>query len=82
MNNLPQLASLLKSRDAIDYKIATIIGHPTAELLNALRERGVQFGTGTSITGPLWERAEIYPVQRNHQLILSNDERTLLALFR
>src|SRR5437588_5155010 len=29
MNNLPQLASLLKSRDAIDYKIATIIGHPT-----------------------------------------------------
>ena len=29
MNNLRQLASLLKSRDAIDYKIATIIGHPT-----------------------------------------------------
>src|SRR5438309_3434301 len=176
MNDLPQLASLLKSRATIDYKIATIIGHPTqvqsvgeyiasiifgialtgeieahknsdgrftrgplagqtvdvqwrtkhdgilhlktdplpdyylvfvgskeatalhslsipwviksvylfhsAELLKALRERGVQLGTGTSITGPLWERAEIYPAQRNNQLILSNDERTLLALFR
>ena len=176
MNDLPQLASLLKSRATIDYKIATIIGHPTqvqsvgeyiasvifgialtrkivvhknsdgrfvrgpfsgqtvdvqwrtkhdgilhlktdplpdyylvfvgpkeatavhslsipwviesvhlfhsAELLNALRERGVQLGTGTSITGPLWERADIYPVQRNHQLILANDERTMLALFR
>jgi hypothetical protein len=176
MNNLPQLASLLKSRDTIDYKIATIIGHPTqvqsvgeyiasvifgitltgeimihkssdgrfelgplagrtvdvqwrtkhdgilhlktdplpdyylvfvgskeaaalhslsipwviesvhlfhsTELLNALHERGVQLGTGTSITGPLWERAEIYPAQRNNQLILSNDEREMLALFR
>ncbi len=176
MNDLPQLASLLKSRDTIDYKIATIIGRTTqvqsvgeyiasvifgitltgeimvhkssdghfargplagqtvdvqwrtkhdgilhlktdplpdyylvfvgskeattvhslsipwviesvhlfhsAELLNALRERGVQLGTGTSITGPLWERAEIYPAQRNNQLMLSNDERTMLALFR
>lgn len=176
MNDLPQLASLLKSRDTIDYKIATIVGRPaqvqsvgeyiasvifgitltgeimayknsdgrfergplagqtvdvqwrtkhdgilhlktdplpdyylvfvgskeatavhslsipwviesvhlfhSAELLNALRERGVQLGTGTSITGPLWERAEIYPAQRNNQLILSNEERTMLALFR
>ncbi len=29
MNDLPQLASLLKSRNTIDYKIATIIGRPT-----------------------------------------------------
>lgn len=29
MNNLPQLASLLKSRDTIDSKIAHIIGHST-----------------------------------------------------
>jgi hypothetical protein len=176
MSDLPQLASLLKSRNTIDQKIVTIIGHPaqvqsvgeyiaavifgitlsaeimshkssdgrfargtlagqtvdvqwrtkhdgilhlktdplpdyylvfvgskeattlhslsipwviesvhlfhSGELLNALRERGVQLGTGTSITGPLWERAEIYPTQRNNRLILSNDERTMLALFR
>jgi hypothetical protein len=174
MYDLPQLASLLKSRNTIDQKIATIIGHPaqvqsvgeyiaavifgialsaetmthkssdgrfargpltgqtvdvqwrtkhdgilhlktdplpdyylvfvgskealhslsipwviesvhlfhSGELLNALRERGVQLGTGTSITGPLWERAEIYPLQRNNRLILTNDERMMLALFR
>ena len=176
MNDLAQLASLLKSRNTIDHKIATIIGRPTqiqslgeyiasvifgitltvetmthkssdgrfgrgplggqtvdvqwrtkhdgilhlktdplpdyylvfvgskeatalhslsipwvvesvhlfhsGELLNALRERGVQLGTGTSITGPLWERAEIYPTQRNNRLILTNDERAMLALFR
>src|SRR5437588_7735410 len=176
MNNLPQLASLLKSRDAIDYKIATIIVHPTqvqsvgeyiasvifgialtrkivvhknsdghfvrgplagqtvdvqwrtkhdgilhlktdplpdyylvfvgskeatifhnlsipwvidavflfdaGELYTALRERGVQVGKGTSITGPLWERAEIYTAQKNTRLILSNEERGQLALFR
>lgn len=51
------------------------------ELLNALRERGVQIGSGTSITGPLWERAEIYPVPRNTRLVLSEEERRLLVLF-
>lgn len=174
MNDLPQLASLLKSRDTIDGKIAHIIGHPTqaqsvgeyiasvifgvvldtsqthkerdgrftqgplmghtvdiqwrtrhdgilhiktdpppdyylvfvgskeaaavqilsipwiiesvhlfhvSELLQALRERGVQIGTGTSITGPLWEHAEIYPAQKNPRLPLSNEQRQLLALF-
>ena len=175
MNNLSQLASLLKSRDTIDSKIAHIIGHPTgvqsvgeyiasvifgvvldaspehkerdgrftrgplmghtvdvqwrtrhdgilhvktdpppdyylvfvgskeasaiqslsipwviesvhlfhaSELLQALRERGVQIGTGTSITGPLWEHAEIYPALNNVQLRLTGEERELLALFR
>lgn len=52
------------------------------ELLLALRERGVQIGTGTSITGPLWERSEIFPAQRNNMLILTNEEREMLALFR
>ena len=175
MNNLPQLASLLKSRDTIDSKIAHITGHSTqvqsvgeyiasvifgiameisaehkerdgrfthgplmghtvdvqwrtrhdgilhvktdpppdyylvfvgskeataiqslsipwviesvhlfhaGELLLALRERGVQIGTGTSITGPLWEHAEIYPAQNNTRLRLTGEERELLALFR
>ena len=52
------------------------------ELRNALRERGVQLGSSTSITGPLWERAEIFPVSRNTRLQLSEDERQLLMLFR
>lgn len=51
------------------------------DLLMALRERGVQIGSGTSVTGPLWERAEIYPVPRNSQFQLSDDERKVLILF-
>jgi hypothetical protein len=175
MNNLPQLASLLKSRNTIDSKIATLLGQPVQlqsvaefiassifgiafeesakskrsdgrfirgtlsgqtvdvqwhirregilnlktdplpnyylaftgskeatslhslsmpwviesvflfdarELFSALRERGVQVGKGTSVTGPLWERAEIYPTQRSNNLILSNEQRDLLAFFR
>ena len=51
------------------------------ELLNALKERKVQIGGNTSVTGPLWERAEIYPVPRNAQLVLTDEERKLLFLF-
>lgn len=52
------------------------------ELLNALRERGVQIGTRTSVIGQLWERAEIFPVQRNNRLLLSPEQKRLLSLFR
>jgi hypothetical protein len=52
------------------------------ELLSALQERGVQLGKGTSITGPLWERAEMYPSARNARLVITEQERAMLALFR
>lgn len=52
-----------------------------ATLLAALRERGVQIGSSTSVTGPLWERAEIYPVPRNQRLVLTAEERSMLVLF-
>jgi len=61
--------------------IETVFLFQANELLNALRERGVQIGSGTSITGPLWERAAIYPVPRNTKLVLSDEERKLLFLF-
>lgn len=50
-------------------------------LLTGLRERGVQIGSGTSVTGPLWERAEMYPVTRNTLLPLSDEQRKMLVLF-
>ena len=66
---------------ASPWVIETIFLFHAAELLNALRERGVQIGNGTSITGPLWERAEIYPIPRNNRLSLGDEERKLLVLF-
>ena len=63
------------------WLIETIYLFNARELLNALRERGVQIGSGTSITGPLWERAEIFPLPRNNRLPLSDEERKMLVLF-
>lgn len=51
------------------------------ELLVALRERGVQIGSHTSVITQLWERAEIFPRQFNHRLILTDEQRQLLKLF-
>jgi hypothetical protein len=50
-------------------------------LLNALIERKVQLGSSASVTGPLWERAEIYPRPTNTHFILGPEERQQLALF-
>lgn len=52
------------------------------ELLNALHERGVLLGSSTSVTGPLWERAEIFPVPLNARLRLAEEELKQLMLFR
>lgn len=67
---------------SIPWVIESIYLFHAGDLYAALRERGVQIGTDTSITSPLWERAEIYPMQRNNQLVLSTQERAELALFR
>jgi hypothetical protein len=61
--------------------IESVFLFQSQELLNALKERGVQIGSGTSVTGPLWERAESYPVPRNPKLALTEDERKQLFLF-
>lgn len=51
------------------------------ELLGALRERGVQIGSHTSVITQLWERAEIFPAQHNSTLVLSEEQRAHLKLF-
>jgi hypothetical protein len=50
-------------------------------LFMALRERGVQISTRTSVINELWDRAEIYPEQHNNTLLLSQEQRSLIALF-
>lgn len=66
---------------ATPWLISSIFLFQAQDLLTALRERGVQLGNGTSVTGPLWERAELYPVPRNPRLPLDEEQRKLLILF-
>ncbi len=66
---------------ASPWLIETIFLFHGIELHTALRERGVQIGNSTSVTGPLWERTEIYPIPRNPALILTDEQRKQLILF-
>jgi hypothetical protein len=50
-------------------------------LLTALRERGVQIGFHTSVINSLWERSEIFPLQHNAVLVLTDEQRQALKLF-
>lgn len=63
------------------WMITTVHLFESRELLNALRERGVQIGSHTSVITQLWERAEIFPVQRNSTCVLNDEQRALLRLF-
>jgi len=51
------------------------------ELVSVLRSRGLKVGVATSVRQQLWDEAKIYPHQRNHGLVVSDEQRTLLALF-
>jgi hypothetical protein len=50
-------------------------------LLEDLRARRIKIRTGSSVRRVLWKAAEVYPEPRNSTLVLSQEQRTLLALF-
>ncbi len=52
------------------------------ELVAALIARKVKIGDSTSVVQQLWLQAEVYPAQRNMTVVLSEEQRKLLALFR
>jgi len=51
----------------------------SSKLLQELKH--LKMGIATSVKKQLWEMAEIYPTQRNSQLILSVEQKNLLELF-
>jgi len=76
-------SSPISSRGAVHpWVIESVFLFDARELLTALRARGVKTGIATSVAGKLWIAAEIYPVQRNQGLLLSDEQRRLLDLFR
>jgi len=53
----------------------------TSQLIEELEKRGVKIGVATSVRKELWDRTEIYPEQRNKELILNDDQRKYLEMF-
>ena len=63
------------------WLISQVFLFDARELLRILRSRGVKVGVATSIRREYWEYAEIYPTHHNKQLILSDRQKEMLALF-
>ena len=64
------------------WTIESVFLFDAHKLVEVLRERNVKIGAATSVIAVLWDRAEIYPRQVNNLLLLSEEQRSLLALFR
>jgi len=63
------------------WTIESVFLFNSAELTNKLKLRGVKVGVATSVTQQLWSEAEIYPISRNREIVLNEDQRKQLALF-
>jgi hypothetical protein len=64
------------------WTIESVFFFDAHKLVEVLHERNVKIGAATSVISVLWDRAEIYPRQINKTLILSEEQRSLLDLFR
>jgi hypothetical protein len=71
------------SRGAVrPWVIESMFLFDARSLIRVLQARGIKLGVATSVIGQLWNEAEVYPVQRNSLLTLSDEQRSMLELFR
>ena len=64
------------------WVIETVYLFEARKLVDTLRSLGVKIGVATSVRQRFWREAEIYPTQRNTRLVLTDEQRRLLALFQ
>ena len=50
-------------------------------LISELKSIGVKIGIATSVRKKLWDESEIFPNQRNNELLLNESQKELLKLF-
>ncbi len=75
----PELVSLSSRGGIRPWLISYVFLFDSTRLLQDLKN--VKLGIATSVKKQLWKMAEIYPTQRNSQLILSAEQQNLLKLF-
>ena len=64
------------------WEIYNVYLFDAVELVGKLKERGVKIGIATSVKKESWDTAEIFPVQKNISLVVSDNQKQLLGLFR
>jgi hypothetical protein len=78
----PKATSMTSRGRSRPWVIESVFLFEAQLLVEELRRRGVKIGVSSSVPKDLWVGAEIYPVQRNAVLELSEEQRAALALFR
>jgi hypothetical protein len=78
----PQTEVMTSRGEARLWCIEFVFLFDVQSLLPALRTRGIKIGIATSMTKDSWNNAEIYPAENNKALILTEDQRSKLGLFR
>ena len=63
------------------WVITSVYLFDTQQLLEEQRSRGVRIGVASSVKQAQWRAAEIYPNANNGLLIMTDEQRRLLALF-
>ncbi len=64
------------------WSIETVFLFDAQALVADLEKRGTKLSVATSVPRDFWQAAEIYPEQRNNALVLTNEQKAQLALFR
>jgi hypothetical protein len=76
------VGSAASSRGATrPWVIQSVYLFEARRLLEDLRARRIKIRTGSSVRQAVWAAAEVYPEPRNSTLVLSKEQRDLLALF-
>ena len=63
------------------WTISSVFLFNASDLVGHLNERGVKIGVATSVANHLWHDAEIYALQNNKVLQLTETQRTMIKLF-
>jgi len=77
----PRTAAASSRGSVRPWLIDAVYVFRAAVLLQSLKQRGVKIGVATSVIRKLWDQAEVYPTPTNRQLVLTNEQREMLALF-
>lgn len=64
------------------WSINSVFLFNSVKLVNILKSFGIKIGIATSVRSYLWDEAEIFPNQRNPELVLSDEQISMLNLFK